>query len=141
MEAKVTWKENLTFIGTADSGHSLQIDSKKDSGGDDSGLTPMELLVIGVAGCTAMDVISILQKKRQQITHFEVQVHAQRAAEHPHKFTAMNIEYLVTGTQVDPAAVERAVELSEEKYCSAIASLRGNVIFTHTINLQEAANA
>ncbi|HML39746.1 MAG TPA: OsmC family protein [Bellilinea sp.] len=138
MEAKVTWKEDLTFIGTADSGFNIQIDTKKTAGGNDSGLTPMELLAIGVAGCTAMDVISILTKKRQDVTQFEVQVHAQRADEYPKKFTAMNIEYVVTGKQVDPEALARAVELSEEKYCSAIASLRGNVEFTHTLTIHEA---
>jgi putative redox protein len=138
MEAKVTWKEDLTFIGTADSGFNIQIDTKKAAGGNDSGLTPMELLAIGVAGCTAMDVISILTKKRQDVTQFEVQVHAQRADEYPKKFTAMNIEYVVTGKQVDPEALARAVELSEEKYCSAIASLRGNVEFTHTLTIHEA---
>ena len=138
MEAKVTWKEDLTFIGTADSGFNIQIDMKKAAGGNDSGLTPMELLAIGVAGCTAMDVISILTKKRQDVTQFEVQVHAQRADEYPKKFTAMNIEYVVTGKQVDPEALARAVELSEEKYCSAIASLRGNVEFTHTLTIHEA---
>lgn len=138
MEAKVTWKEDLTFIGTADSGFNVQIDTKKAAGGNDSGLTPMELLAIGVAGCTAMDVISILTKKRQDVTQFEVQVHAQRADEYPKKFTAMNIEYVVTGKEVDPEALARAVELSEEKYCSAIASLRGNVEFTHTLTIHEA---
>lgn len=138
MEAKVTWKEDLTFIGTADSGFNIQIDTKKAAGGNDSGLTPMELLAIGVAGCTAMDVISILTKKRQDVTQFEVQVHAQRADDYPKKFTAMNIEYVVTGKQVDPEALARAVELSEEKYCSAIASLRGNVEFTHTLTIHEA---
>ena len=138
MEAKVTWKEDLTFIGTADSGFNIQIDTKKAAGGNDSGLTPMELLAIGVAGCTAMDVISILTKKRQDVTQFEVQVHAQRADEYPKKYTAMNIEYVVTGKQVDPEALARAVELSEEKYCSAIASLRGNVEFTHTLTIHEA---
>lgn len=138
MEAKVTWKEDLTFIGTADSGFNIQIDTKKTAGGNDSGLTPMELLAIGVAGCTAMDVISILTKKRQDVTQFEVQVHAQRADEYPKKFTAMNIEYVVTGKEVDPEALARAVELSEEKYCSAIASLRGNVEFTHTLTIHEA---
>jgi putative redox protein len=85
-----------------------------------------------------MDVISILTKKRQDVTQFEVQVHAQRADEYPKKFTAMNIEYVVTGKQVDPEALARAVELSEEKYCSAIASLRGNVEFTHTLTIHEA---
>lgn len=137
MEAKVTWQQNLTFIGTADTGFKVQIDSKSASGGNDSGLTPMELIAIGVAGCTAMDVISILQKKRQEVSDFEVLVHATRAEEHPRKFTNMIIEYLVTGTEIDRSAVERAVELSEDKYCGAINTLKGNVNFQHLITLKE----
>ncbi len=127
MEAKVVWKNGLAFTGTANSGFSVNLDSTVESGGSDSGLRPMELVAIGVAGCTAMDVISIMQKKRQEVIAFEVVVHAERAEEHPRKFTKMIVEYIVTGNNIDPAALDRAVELSETKYCSAIASLRGNV--------------
>lgn len=133
MEAKVTWNEGLVFTGTADSGFTVRLDTIKESGGTDSGLRPVELVAIGAASCTAMDVISILQKKRQQVSAFEVLVHAIRAAEHPRKILKMTFEYVVTGIDIDPTAVERAVQLSEEKYCSVSATLRGNVEMDHKI--------
>lgn len=133
MEAKVVWNEGLVFTGVANSGFPVRMDSKIEAGGSDSGVRPIELMAIGTAGCTAMDVISILQKKRQQVTAFEVRVHAERAAEHPRKILRMTLEYIVTGINIDPAAVERAVQLSEEKYCSSIATLRGNVEFDRKI--------
>ncbi len=133
MEAKAVWEGGLVFTGSADSGFTIRMDSKKDVGGTDSGVTPVELMAISVAGCTAMDVISILQKKRQQVTAFEVQVHARRAEEHPRKILKMSIDYVITGVDIDPAAVERAVQLSEDKYCSSIATLRGNVEFDRKI--------
>lgn len=138
MEAKVTWNEGLVFTGTADSGFTVRLDTKKDSGGTESGLMPTELLAISLAGCTAMDVMSILQKKRQQVSAFEVLVHAVRSADHPRKFLKMTVEYVVTGVDVDPVAVERAVQLSEDKYCSVHATLVGNVAFDHKIVIKSA---
>lgn len=138
MKAKVVWEERLKFTGTADSGFEVNLDSKKEVGGDDSGLRPTELLAIATAGCTAMDVISILQKKRQEVTAFEVRVDAERAIDHPRKFTGMTIEYVVTGRNIEYSAVQRAVELSEEKYCSVINTLKGNVALSHKITINEA---
>lgn len=137
MEAKAVWKGDLTFVGSADSGFSLVMDTFKEVGGNESGFRPVELIAIGVAGCTGMDVISILKKKRQEVTSFEVLVHATRAAEHPKKITHMLIEYVVTGKNIDPAAVERAVQLSEEKYCPSIATIRNNVTIENKIVIQE----
>jgi putative redox protein len=139
MEAKVTWKKGLSFDGTADSGFVLPLGAKKENGGDGDGFAPIELLAVGLAGCTAMDVISILEKKRQVVTSFEVQAHIQRATEHPHVFTHVVIEYIVTGRQVDPAAVDRAVELSVTKYCSAQAMMSKAVPIEHKITILEAA--
>jgi len=119
MDAKVVWKERMSFIGTAESGFTIPLGTSPDLGGDNDGFRPMELLAIGLAGCTAMDVISILKKKKQEVTGFEVQVHADRAEEHPHVFTKIVIEYIVSGRNVERAAVERAVQLSAEKYCPA----------------------
>jgi len=121
MDAKVVWKERMSFIGTAESGFTIPLGTSPDLGGDNDGSRPMELLAIGLAGCTAMDVISILQKKKQEVTGFEVEVHADRAEEHPHVFTKIIIEYIVSGRNVERAAVERAVQLSAEKYCPALA--------------------
>ena len=117
--AQVIWRDRMTFTASAESGFAVPLGSDPAVGGDDDGFRPMELLAVGLAGCTAMDVISILQKKRQQVTVFEVQVHADRAAQHPKIFTAATIEYFVTGHAVDETAVQRAIELSAARYCPA----------------------
>jgi putative redox protein len=119
MQAKVTWSQGLTFEGQADTGFKLPLGASPSVGGDEDGFRPMELIAIGIIGCTAMDVISILQKKRQEITEFIVDLEASRAEEHPKVFTNMKINYHIKGRDVDPVAVERAIELSETKYCPA----------------------
>ena len=119
MVAKVDWKGRLTFTGTADSGFSVPLGAKAAVGGDDDGFRPMELIAIGLAGCTAMDVMSILRKKRQDVTEFEVRVHVERAQEHPKVFTEAEIEYFISGHGVDEAAVLRAIGLSANRYCPA----------------------
>ena len=123
MEAKVIWEKGLTMSGTADSGFVLPLGGKKAVGGDEDGFQPMELIAIGLAGCTAMDVISILTKKRQEVKAFQVLVNASRASEHPQVFTHATIEYRVSGHLIDAAAVERAIELSATRYCPAQAML------------------
>jgi len=123
MQAKVNWGEGLSFTGTADSGFSIQMDAKEEVGGEGKGFVPMELMAMSLAGCTAMDVISILRKKRQDVTDFEVRVDADRAEEHPKVFTRATIDYLVTGHDVAEKAVLRAIELTAERYCPAQAML------------------
>ncbi len=135
MDAKVTWKKGLSFTGTADSGFSVPLGADPSVGGDDDGFRPMELIAIGLIGCTGMDVLSILQKKRQDVTNFEVRVDAERAVEHPKVFTHMTIEYLVEGHDIDPTAVERAIELSAEKYCPAQAMLEKAITIKHTYKI------
>ena len=127
MDAKVTWGGKLAFTGTADSGFELALDGKVSAGGEENGFQPMELMAMSLAGCTAMDVISILRKKRQDVTDFDVRVHAERASEHPKVFTSAVIEYSVVGHGVDEAAVVRSIELSATRYCPAQAML-GRVI-------------
>jgi putative redox protein len=136
MEASVTWNKKLSFSGTAGSGFTVPLDSSNESGGEDQGFRPTELLLVGLAGCTAMDVISILEKKRQEVTAFEVKVNAERAQEHPKVFTHILVEYIVSGKSLDPAAVERAVELSETKYCPANAMLKQAVTIDHKITIR-----
>lgn len=114
MDAKVIWSEGLHFAGSADSGFDLSLD-----GAPGGGFEPLELLAIGLAGCTAMDVISILAKKKQNVTSFYVQVQAEQQTEHPHVFTTAKIVYLVTGHDLDEVALQRAIELSTLKYCPA----------------------
>jgi len=124
MDANVTWNSGMSFSGTSDSGFSVPLGASPAVGGNNDGFRPMELIALGIAGCTAMDVISILQKKRQEITSFEVRVHADRAEEHPKVFTHLTIEYVIGGNNLSKEAVERAVELSETKYCPAQAMFK-----------------
>lgn len=119
MKAAVQWKENMTFVGTPDSGFTVQMDSDVGFGGTNSGVRPMEMLALGLAGCAGMDVLSILQKKRQQVTQFEVKVDAPRSHEYPKVFTSARITYIVTGKSIQEAAVLRSIELTATKYCPA----------------------
>lgn len=128
----------MSFDGTATSGFTIPMGTSVEFGGADDGLRPIELVLVGLAGCTAMDVISILQKKRQEVTAFEVRAHADRATEHPKVFTHVVLEFVVTGKNIDVAAVERAVELSSTKYCSAQAMLIKAVEIEHKITIVEA---
>ena len=142
MDATVIWKHGLSFTGIGgSSGFSVPLGAKPEDGDANDGLRPLELLLIGTAGCTGMDVVSILQKKRQAITAFEVRIHADRATQHPMVFTHVVMEYVITGHNVDPAAVERAIDLSVEKYCSAHAMLSKAVPIDHTHTIIEAASA
>ena len=124
MDAKVIWKERMSFEGTSDSGFEVPLGTSPGVGGDDDGFRPLELITIGLAGCTAMDVISILHKKRQEVNRFEVKVHAERSDNHPKVFTHLTIEYVISGKDISREAVERAVELSANKYCPAQAMLK-----------------
>jgi putative redox protein len=117
MKATVQWKNNMTFVGMPDSGFAVQMDSDPYFGGTNSGVRPMEMIVLALAGCTGMDVLTILQKKRQKVTQFEVKVDAPRSPEHPKVFVRAQITYLVTGKNVEEAAVLRSIELSITKYC------------------------
>lgn len=119
MDAKVTWNHGMTFAGTADTGFTVPLGAAPAVGGENDGFRPMELMAVSLAGCTAMDVISILRKKRQDVTAYEVKVHADQADQHPHVFTHSVITYQVTGHDIDEAAVVRAIQLSAERYCPA----------------------
>ena len=139
MDAKVNWQGNLTFEGTANSGFKVPLGSEPEVGGNNDGFKPMELILTGLAGCTAMDVISILRKKKQDVTDFEVLAHADRESNHPRVFTHIVLEYIITGHHVDPVAVDRSIELSETKYCPAQAMLKKAVTIEHKVTLLEAA--
>jgi putative redox protein len=141
MTVHSTLAGGLRFDAVAGSGHTVVLDAALEHGGQDAGFRPMELLLAGLAGCTGMDVISILGKKRQDVTGYEVRVRGERAEEHPMVFTDIIVEHVVTGHHVDPAAVARAVELSETKYCGAGAMLRKTARLRHTYQVHEAAPA
>ncbi|MGD8398832.1 MAG: OsmC family protein, partial [Anaerolineae bacterium] len=115
MEARVTWVEDRCFLGEATSGHALVVDASAEKRGP----SPMELLLIGMAGCTAHDVVSILEKKRQAVSGVEVAARAERADDPPRVFVEIEVEYVVRGHDISAKAVEDAIRLSEKKYCSA----------------------
>ena len=119
MKAKVNWQGKMSFTGTADTGFEVPLGANPKVGGDNDGFRPLELMAVSLAGCTAMDVISILQKKRQEVTDFRVDVDSERTDEHPRVITEAVIEYYVTGKDVDEKAVVRAIELSATRYCPA----------------------
>lgn len=136
--ANIAWVDGMQFIATGDSGHAIVMDSSADVGGRDSAARPMEVLLMGLLGCTAMDVISILKKKRQPVQDFKVFATTERAAEHPKKYTKIHLEYVAYG-DVDPKALARAVELSETTYCGAIATVRGVAEVTSSYRVEPAA--
>ncbi len=123
MDAILTLQDGLHFTAVADSRYVVHLDTKAPEGEISRGASPMELLMISLAGCTAMDVVSILRKKRQNVTAFEIRIHGDRATDHPKVFTDFELEYIVRGVDIDPAAVERSIQLSTESYCSAHAML------------------
>ena len=120
-KATVKWAGDEFFIGTSPSGHALAIDTKGDR---HSAPTPVEMVLVALAACTAADVISILEKKRQKVIAYDVQVSGTRADDHPRKFTAFHIHHIVQGRSVSEKAVADAVKLSDEKYCSVAATVR-----------------
>jgi putative redox protein len=127
MDAQVIWQQGLHFSGTAGSGYEVPLGSEVEAGVAEDGFQPLELMAVSLAGCTAMDVISILKKKQQVVTSFEVKVQADQAEEFPKVFTHTLITYLVTGHNVDEQALRRSIELSATKYCPAQAML-GKVV-------------
>jgi putative redox protein len=127
MNANVAWRQGLSFTGKADTGFEVPLGADPEVGGANDGFRPLELMAVSLAGCTAMDVISILTKKKQELTAFEVKVHAEQAQEFPKVFTRAVITYQVTGVAVDEGSVLRAIELTATKYCPAQAML-GKVV-------------
>jgi putative redox protein len=123
MDVTLNWKNKMAFTAVANSGFQQTMDSDESVGGENSAGRPMEFIAMGLAGCTAMDVISILRKKKQAVSDFQIKLHAENAREHPKVFTDAVIEYIVTGENIDESAVLRAIELSVEKYCPAQAML------------------
>ena len=121
--AKIEWKGRMQFVGQADNSPSITLD---DSDGK-TGPTPMEMVLMGIAGCTAMDVISIMRKKRAEVTGFQVHITGERAEDHPKRYTKISIEFVIEGKSLSPKDVERSIELSATRYCSAIASVSAPV--------------
>ena len=127
--AQLNWTHDMQFVGRVQDGPAVVLDNPE--GG--SGPTPMQLVLMGVAGCTAMDVISILKKKRSPVTGMQLNIRAEQAEDHPKRYTAIAIEFVITGRNVKPGDVERAIELSATKYCSAIGSINAEVEYSYRI--------
>jgi putative redox protein len=123
LSSTVEFLNGMAFRATSSSGHSIDLDASADVGGMNRGPRPMELFLLGLGGCTGMDVISILRKMRQDVTAYSVRVHGERADEHPRVFTDITVEHVVRGRGVNPDLVRKAVELSATRYCPGAAML------------------
>jgi putative redox protein len=137
IEAKVTLVSDMQFSGKSDSGHTLTMDADDSSGGRNAGFRPMELLLVGFGGCSGMDVISILRKKRQQVTGLEINVRGEKTDNYPKVYKEIHIEYIVKGKGVEKEAVERAIALSLDKYCSVGATLAKAGKISHSSRIVE----
>ena len=135
MRARVKWLDEVSFEAESGSGHKLILDGAPEHGGQNSGLRPMEAILIGVGACSAFDVVSILKKARQPVSDCVVELEADRAEQPPKVFTRVRMRFVVSGKGLRPAAVERAVALSAEKYCSATAMLRPTVDIRHEVEI------
>jgi len=135
MEAKITWKGRMSFDAVADSGHVIRLGTKKEYGGDEDGASPMELVLMALIGCTASDVVTVMNKKQQNLTSLEIKVHGDRVEDHPRIYKKLFVEYIFGGEGLDPKAVERSVQLSVEKYCSVQAMLKATVPIEHKITI------
>jgi len=136
MKATVKWVDGLMFVGESGSGHALVMDGAKEAGGSDKGVRPMEMLLLGLGGCTGVDVVMILKKGREKISDCIVEIEAERAETEPKVFSRIHLHYVVSGQDLDPAKVERAIELSAEKYCSASAMLAKTAEITHDFEIR-----
>jgi putative redox protein len=136
MQATLRWVSGMQLVATAGTGHAIVLDTTADHGGTDTGTKPMELLLDAVAGCTAMDVVPLLRKMRVNFTGLEINVKAERSEEHPKVLTRIDLEYVVSGPAVDESAVKRAVDLSQEKYCSVSAMLRKSCPINYAVRVQ-----
>ncbi|MEK7704374.1 MAG: OsmC family protein [Myxococcota bacterium] len=132
MKGRVKWVEAMTFVAESESGHALVMDGSPEVGGRNLGMRPMEMVLLGMAGCTAFDVVTILKRGRHAVTDCSIEVTAERAEEHPKVFTRIHVQYTVSGRGLAEAAVARAVKLSAETYCSASAMLGKTATITHS---------
>ncbi len=132
MKARVKWVEGMTFTGESGSGHAIVLDGAPENGGRNLGIRPMELMLLGLAGCTAFDVVLILQRGRQPVSDCVVEVEAERAPVDPKVFTRIHLAYTLKGRGLSPEKVERAIGLSKEKYCSASIMLGAVAEITHS---------
>ncbi len=138
MQARIKWVQDATFLGESGSGHAVVMDGPPEHGGRNLGVRPMEMLLLGMGGCTAFDVVHILKKSRQSITDCVAEISAERAEQDPKIYTSIHVHFIVTGRDLDEKRVARAVALSAEKYCSASIMLGKSAAITHDFELRGA---
>jgi len=129
--------KGITFAGKTDSNHWITVDGPENFGGSDAGIRPKELLLLSLAGCTASDVVSILQKKRVKLDDFEINILAEMTEEHPKVFTKIDLEYVFYGDSIAEKDVERAIDLSQTKYCGVTAMLEKVLTINHTYRIEK----
>jgi putative redox protein len=137
MKARVKWVENMMFVGESPSGHGVVMDGPPEMGGKNMGIRPMEMLLLGMGGCSSLDVIGILKKSRVDVVDCMVEMEAERADEIPKVFTRIHAHFVVTGRGLKPKTVERAISLSADKYCSASIMLGAMAEITHDFEIIE----
>lgn len=138
MKARIKWVENATFLGESGSGHAVVMDGPPDMGGRNLGVRPMELMLLGMGGCTSFDVVHILKKSRVHVTDVVAELFAERAETDPKVFTSIHVHFVVKGRDLNETKVRKAVELSAEKYCSASIMLgNAGVVITHDFEMVE----
>jgi len=136
MKVSVKWMDGVSFVGESETGHAVVLDGAPENGGRNIGMRPMEMLLIGMGGCTSFDVVTILKKSRQQIADCVAEITAERADEIPKVFTKIHVHFIVTGEHLNEKQVERAVSLSAEKYCSASIMLSKACEITHDFEIK-----
>ena len=137
MKARVKWVQDVMFVGESGSGHTVVMDGAPEAGGRNLGMRPMELVLLGVGGCTSFDVVSILKKQRQNVIDCVAEMQAERADSDPKVFTKIHIHFVITGRGLKEEQVKRAIELSADKYCSASIMLKPKVEITHDYEIVE----
>jgi len=137
MKARIKWVDGMSFLGESGSGHAVLMDGAPEAGGRNLGPRPMEMVLMGTGGCSAFDVVLILKKSRQEISDCVVEIESERAVEDPKVFTHIHFHFIVTGKNLNPAQVERAIKLSAEKYCSASIMLAKTAQMTHDFEIVE----
>jgi len=137
MNISVNWVDGLLMVGKSDSGHTITMDGPPESGGENLGVRPMEMLLLGVAGCTMIDVVTTLKKMRQDLSHLETKINAERATDHPKVFTDIHIQFILKGKNLDEKKVDKAITLSAEKYCSASIMLGETATISHDFEVVE----
>lgn len=135
MNVKVELEENLKFNAQGETGHNMPMDASESSGGDDSAASPMEMLLAGLGGCTGIDVVMILRKMKAEIEDFNIDIEAERAEEHPKRYKKIHLKYYIKGKNLEDKKVQKAIDLSENKYCSASASLNAEI--THSYEIEK----